>query len=601
MAPAAAGSELRLSVPRAEQLSHWDALAGLRQAGSLCDVALRGSDGEVLAAHAVVLGAVSKRLRRQLEAAAEGPARPLEVTVEAPGDAVRAVLHYVYEGSARVGPRAAPHVLRVAQRWELTSLQDALVSSLLESLSPEIATGLFALGEPFGERLGAAARAYILSNFVECAKSEPYGRWPAAVLDHILRSDDLVIECEEEVLACLAHWRQAGEGRDKASMAALSAVRWPLLSLPALDALAKDGGGAGAFCKAVAEQSLEARAAHLGPSSDSAIPALRPRRSYTGWWAGIGCAARGGTVLAGRGAAGKAGQAALRPRVIRPHEGTLLFLDATEEPGCVLQWFLRAHCGRSIAGKGSHLMGAGAEFEDIADVWSGPDDFLYILDRDAERVVQILRGESEVVGKGSFRLQRPCALAVDADHAVYVLEAGGSRVLRYMDGRATIAAGHTDPGTSPGELNAGPTGRIFVSGKGRLYVSDTENHRVQRWDPGATEGVTVAGGHGCGAGLHQLNHPGGIWALDDGTLFIADTGNHRIMKWKDGAEAGITAAGGCGPGDGLHQLREPLDVAVEAPAGSLLVADLGNARVVRWVVPAVPAELMDALGCQAKT
>ena len=31
---------------------------------------------------------------------------------------------------------------------------------------------------------------------------------------------------------------------------------------------------------------------------------------------------------------------------------------------------------------------------------------------------------------------------------------------------------------------------------------------MQRWDPGAKVGITVAGGHGCGSGADQLSHPG---------------------------------------------------------------------------------------------
>lgn len=41
--------------------------------------------------------------------------------------------------------------------------------------------GLFALGEPFGEQLGAAARSYVLGHFSSCAATEPFARWPQKV------------------------------------------------------------------------------------------------------------------------------------------------------------------------------------------------------------------------------------------------------------------------------------------------------------------------------------------------------------------------------------------------------------------------------------
>lgn len=601
MAPVEAGSELRLSVPRSDQLSQWGGLAALRQDNCLCDVVLRGGVGEGIPVHAVVLALVSPKLRREFKAAAAKPSQPLELEIDAPPEALRAVLDYVYEGSAQVAPSAAPHVLRVARHWELTALQEALTSAVLENLTAEIAAGLFALGEPFGEQLGAAARTYVLSNFVACSETQAFGRWPAAVLEHLLRSDDLATGTEEVALACLMRWCRSARGGEAAGVAALSAIRWPLLSCSTLDALAGIADDAKGLRSAVASHSAAARRLHQGRmDAKDAAQAVRLRKSYAGWWAGSGCAVRGGGVVAGRGAAGKAGVAGLKPRAIRPHEGTLLFLDAAGEPGRIFQWFLRAHGGRSVAGKGSDLTGPGADFEEIADVWSGPDDAFYVLDRDAERVVRVSDGEAEVVGKGKFKLDRPCALCVGKD-GVYVLDAGGARVVRFAGGCSATVAGSAEPGDSSSELNAGPTGRLFVAEGGRLYVSDTLNHRVQRWDPGAREGVTVAGGHGCGLGADQLSHPAGLCASADGTLFVADTGNHRVVRWCEGGTAGVVAAGGCGSGDAAHQLCEPLDVVVEPASGSLLVADLGNLRVVRWSLPAAPSALVTAVeGQEAK-
>lgn len=46
---------------------------------------------------------------------------------------------------------------------------------------------------------------------------------------------------------------------------------------------------------------------------------------------------------------------------------------------------------------------------------------------------------------------------------------------------------------------------------------------------------------------------------------------------------------------GRHQLKEPVDVTVEPSSGGLIIADFGNARVVRWAAPAPPAELLAAV------
>ena len=595
-------AKLRLAAARPTQLSQWERLDLLRKEGSFCDVVMLSSDGQRFPSHAVVLASCSEKLKKIMEQAKagklqqvqsreenaeNGSAKPEAVT-GASAAAVSAVLDFIYSGQAQLVLNVVPEVARLARRWDLNSLQEALASSVASEdggLTPDVVAGLFALGEPFGEQLGAAARTFVLNNFSSCASTDPFTRWPQKVLEHLLKSDQLVVTNEEETLLWVARWRGAKAGREDAAVSVLSAIRWPLLSLSTLEALSDSKGFAnGAFAETVAERCKAAKVAHQGLE---ALPHVR--QGFCGWWSGLGCAAKGGVVIAGQGSPGKE---PLKPKAIRPHEGTLLVLDGTEEPGRVVQWFLRMHSGRSLAGKGSELQDS---FEDMADIWSGPDDAFYILDRDAERVVQVRSGETEVASKGTIRLERPCGVAVEGpDRAVYVLDREGSRVVRYVRGRSMQVAGGTEPGAGPGQLNAGPTGRIFAAKGGRLYISDTGNHRVQRWDPGAKVGITVAGGHGCGSGADQLSHPGGIWALDNGTVYVADVGNHRVMKWRDGAKAGVLAAGGYGPGDGLHQLQEPVDVTVDA-LGALIVADFGNARVMRWSPPSISTELLAAV------
>jgi DNA-binding beta-propeller fold protein YncE len=59
-------------------------------------------------------------------------------------------------------------------------------------------------------------------------------------------------------------------------------------------------------------------------------------------------------------------------------------------------------------------------------------------------------------------------------------------------------------------------------------------------------------------------------------------GNHRIVEWKCGATKGQVVAGGNGKGDRRNQLSQPTDVIVDKKTNSLIIADNGNNRVVRW-------------------
>ncbi|CAE7358173.1 pknD [Symbiodinium natans] len=135
---------------------------------------------------------------------------------------------------------------------------------------------------------------------------------------------------------------------------------------------------------------------------------------------------------------------------------------------------------------------------------------------------------------------------------------------------------------------------------GATYVSDMMNHRIQKWMPGSQVVETVAGGLIAGGGLDQLRFPRGIFLDTSGRLFVADSGNNRIVRWDiaAGASTGVLIAGElgvlydrqgqirgyestcCRGGPGLYQLRDPHGVFVNL-AGEVFIADTGNNRVQR--------------------
>ena len=47
---------------------------------------------------------------------------------------------------------------------------------------------------------------------------------------------------------------------------------------------------------------------------------------------------------------------------------------------------------------------------------------------------------------------------------------------------------------------------LFVDEEQAIYVSDTDSHRVMKWNKGAKEGMVVAGGQEKGSALTQLSH-----------------------------------------------------------------------------------------------
>ncbi|CAF0816013.1 unnamed protein product [Adineta steineri] len=94
--------------------------------------------------------------------------------------------------------------------------------------------------------------------------------------------------------------------------------------------------------------------------------------------------------------------------------------------------------------------------------------------------------------------------------------------------------------------------------------------------------ITVAGGNGQGQQLNQLNGPQGIFIDKNKNIFIADFWNHRIVEWKYNSNDVQIIAGGNGQGNRMDQLDRPTDVIVDEQTHSIIIADLGNRRVIQW-------------------
>jgi sugar lactone lactonase YvrE len=94
-------------------------------------------------------------------------------------------------------------------------------------------------------------------------------------------------------------------------------------------------------------------------------------------------------------------------------------------------------------------------------------------------------------------------------------------------------------------------------------------------------GITIAGGNGQGNRLNQLSNPHDTY-VDDQRIYIADSNNHRIVEWECGAKIGEVVAGGNGQGNRLDQLNYPTSVIFDKNNDSFIICDQGNRRVVQW-------------------
>jgi sugar lactone lactonase YvrE len=114
-----------------------------------------------------------------------------------------------------------------------------------------------------------------------------------------------------------------------------------------------------------------------------------------------------------------------------------------------------------------------------------------------------------------------------------------------------------------------------VGASGNVYVADTGNDRIQKFDNNGTF-LTGWGSSGTGNGL--FSGPSGVTVDGSGHVFVADTNNNRIQKF-DGSGTFLTAWGTTGAGNGQFQF--PFGAATDG-SGNVYIAEYGNNRIQRF-------------------
>ena len=246
-------------------------------------------------------------------------------------------------------------------------------------------------------------------------------------------------------------------------------------------------------------------------------------------------------------------------------------------------------------------------------------------------------GYSDASADGMFA---PTGVVSDGTH-LFVSDRMNHRVLVWDD-LASLANGKSadrvigQPSFTAVEANRGngayrvrpdsldlPTG-LTLDGT-TLWVADTENNRVVRWDSATTsasaglvlgqaDGFTLANPNyypenSANAGTPvrpatsatSILRPRGV-AIVGNALYVSETDSHRVhvfersgADWVARGQLGQTTSGGAAPnagGIGPAALSAPLGIA--AAGTELLVADSGNHRVVGYSVTTIPTTALAA-------
>ncbi|CAF1118637.1 unnamed protein product [Adineta steineri] len=194
-------------------------------------------------------------------------------------------------------------------------------------------------------------------------------------------------------------------------------------------------------------------------------------------------------------------------------------------------------------------------------------------------------------GVGLNRLNNPFGIAVDSNKNVIVASMMDHRIMFWPPNavNGTIIVGHNSAisGNTAMDLDR-PQGIALDESNSWLYVADSNNHRIQRYtltDTWPCNGTTVAGGNGSGPRSNQLSYPSYIKISNKtGALYVVDFGNNRIQRFNQGATEGVTIAGDINGNQGSNEtmLSSPEGLAINHNETFMYVTDTNNNRVQRF-------------------
>jgi sugar lactone lactonase YvrE len=178
-------------------------------------------------------------------------------------------------------------------------------------------------------------------------------------------------------------------------------------------------------------------------------------------------------------------------------------------------------------------------------------------------------------GVGIFTGLRRVAVGTGANPDVYGADLWGFRIVRFTStGTQDLTYGGTPPAT--GAFNR-PFG--VASSSSAMYVVDTNNQRVQAFDPTSGAYKFSWGVRGFGANNFGFNWPRDLTvSTATNTEWVADTKNFRVTQFSPTGAATGESYGGT-HGTGPDHLNWPYGIA--AYLSDLIVADTFNNRVQR--------------------
>ena len=186
----------------------------------------------------------------------------------------------------------------------------------------------------------------------------------------------------------------------------------------------------------------------------------------------------------------------------------------------------------------------------------------------------------------------PYGISVDfTNNKVYVADASNYRIVRFDSGSGgtTFGANWQSFGSiGQGQFNL-PRGVSVDSVNNKVYVADTFNNRIVRFDSGSggtTFGANLQAFGSQGAGINRFSFPWDISVdFTNNKVYVADPNNYRIVRFDSGSGGTTFGANwqSIGSyGSGINQFNSSYYVSVDSVNNKVYVSDSNNSRFVSF-------------------
>ena len=196
------------------------------------------------------------------------------------------------------------------------------------------------------------------------------------------------------------------------------------------------------------------------------------------------------------------------------------------------------------------------------------EGFVFAVGRPGLEPVYAAQWGSSGSGNGQFNL--PWDVAVDRSNNVYVSDRENHRIQKFDPGGIYISQWGSK-GFGAGEFDR-PSG-LAVDNAGNVYVADLGNRRVQKF---SSNGIYITQWNS--RDDEVFDRPIGISVGGDGGVYVSDRDNNNVQKF-DGNGGRITWWGSYGNGNG--NFDRPFGVAADG-SGHIYVADRDNRRIQKF-------------------